>query len=630
MLLSLIRKHAQSWLIKVIIFLIAVVFVLYFGTMRDSDRNAKTAMVNGELITTQKYKKAYFDLMDAFQRQYKDLWNDDLIKALNVKNMALDNLISQILIEQEAKRLGLEVTEEEIQNAVLGYSAFQVDGQFDMGRYQDLLGYKRMTPEEFEEILRQEQLSGKFRQFLTSFSAVTDQEVQDSYTYNNEKIKISFVQFKPDDFKDSVSSEESGIKDFFEEHKEQYRVPRKIKLAYLEINPKSFEGDIEISEPKILSYYEYNADTFSEPKKVRARHILFKLDEKALEEKEKQVREKAESVLNEAQEGKDFAELAKKYSEGPTKTKGGDLGYFSSGQMVKPFEAAAFDMKPGEISELVRSQFGYHIIKVEDVKEASTKPLDEVRTQITETLVGNASADLAYEKGQTLIDQMPYDTPLAGYAEGHNLEPAHTDFLAQSDPIPVIGGDQKLIQSVFSLEKNEISALIELNGKFYIFQVEDLKESYLPEMEAATDKVMADFKDQLAAEAAKSEAKSFLAQLKEGTAWEELAKEKQLKVEETAFFTRQSPVPTIGYVPELQGAVFRLNENNRYPNTVFENNKGAFVVRWEAYEGIDEETYQREKDAQRLSLMQKKHMSLFETWLENLKENADIKIITPP
>ena len=149
-------------------------------------------------------------------------------------------------------------------------------------------------------------------------------------------------------------------------------------------------------------------------------------------------------------------------------------------------------------------------------------------------------------------------------------------------------------------------------------------------MEAATEKVQADFKDQLAAEAAKAAAESFLAQLKEGTAWEELAKEKQLTVEETDFFTRQSPVPTIGYVPELQGAVFRLNENNRYPDMAFENNKGAFVVRWEAYEGIDEKTYQKEKDAQRLSLMQKKHMSLFETWLGNLKENADIKIITPP
>jgi len=157
-----------------------------------------------------------------------------------------------------------------------------------------------------------------------------------------------------------------------------------------------------------------------------------------------------------------------------------------------------------------------------------------------------------------------------------------------------------------------------------------MKESYLPEMEAATDKVKADFKDQLAAKGAKAVAESFLAQLKTGTAWEDIAKEKQLKVEETDFFTRQNPVPTIGYVPELQEAVFRLNENNRYPDTVFENNKGSFVVRWEAYEGIDEKTYQKEKDQQRLSLMQKKHASLFETWLDNLKGNAEIKIITPP
>jgi len=281
MLLSLMRKHAQSWLIKVVIAIIAVVFVLYFGTMRQSDRNAKTAMVNGELITTQAYQSAYHDLMDTFQKQYKDLWNDDLIKALDVKNLALRNLINQILIEQEAHRLGLEVTDDEIQKAVMGYSAFQVNGRFDMDRYQDLLGYKRLTPEDFEEMLRQELLNGKLRQFLAAFSNVTDQEVRDNFTFNHEKIKISFVQFTPDKFRDDVQLNESETKDFFEKHKERYRVPRKIKIAYLEINPQSFEGAIQISDEEIISYYEYNMDTFSEPKKVKARHILFKLSETA-------------------------------------------------------------------------------------------------------------------------------------------------------------------------------------------------------------------------------------------------------------------------------------------------------------------------------------------------------------
>jgi peptidyl-prolyl cis-trans isomerase D len=287
-------------------------------------------------------------------------------------------------------------------------------------------------------------------------------------------------------------------------------------------------------------------------------------------------------------------------------------------------------MKAGDISDPVRSQFGYHIIKVEDVKEASTKPLDEVRTQITDTLTKNASADLAYEKGQTLIDQMPYDTQLAGYVEGHNLETAHTDFLSQSDPIPVVGSDKKLIQTIFSLEKNEISDLIELDGKFYIFQVEDIKESYLPEMESATTRVTADFKDTLAAKAAKAAAEDFLGQLQKGSSWEEAAKEKQLMIEETDFFTRQNTVPTIGYVQGLQEAVFKLNENDRYPDEVFENTKGSFVFRWEAYEGIDTGAYQKEKSQHRLSLMQQKHSRLFGIWLENLRENAEIEIITPP
>ncbi len=630
MLLSLIRKHAQSWLIKAIIAIIAVVFVLYFGTMRDSDRNAKTAIVNGELITTQEYRKTYYDLLDMFQQQYKDMWSDEMAKALDVKKLALNNMINKILINQEAARLGLDVTEEEIQNAVLKYAAFQVGGQFNLGQYKELLSYKRITPEQFEESLRDQLLNGKLRHFIAAFSEVTDQEVYEDYTFNNEKIRISFVQFKPDNFKASVQLNELGMKDFFEKYKENYRVPRKIKIGYLEIDPKTLEGDIKISEEDILSYYEFNADTFTEPKKVKARHILFKLPENALEEKEKEVKEKAESVLKEAREGKDFAALAKKYSEDTNAKDGGSLGYFPAGRMVKPFEDVAFGMKPGDLSDLVRTPFGYHIIKVEDVKEAKPKALDSLRDRILKTLTRNTSTDLAYEKGQMLIDQMPYDISLAEYVKGQNLEVQHSEYVAQDEGIPVIGGDKKLKQTIFALERNEISELIELRGKYYIFQVEDIKESALPEMEAVTDKVKDDYKVYLAAKDAKAAADGFLGQLKEGASWEDLVKEKQLKIESSDLLTRQGSIPKIGFEPGLQEAVFKLSEISRYPDKVFENKKGSFVVRWEAKEGIDEKKYQEEKDKQRVSLMQRKSMRFFERWLNNLNESADIEIINAP
>ncbi len=630
MLLSLIRKHAQSWLIKAIIAIIAIVFVLYFGSTRQGDRNAKTAKVNGELITTQEYKKTYYNMMEMFKNQYKGIWNDDLIKSLDVKTMALNNMIIKILINQEAERLGLAVTKKEVQNSVLKYAAFQLDGQFDMRRYQTLLDHNRMTPEKFENDLEQELLSGKLRQFLDAFITLTDNEVQDDYEYNNEKIKISFIHFKPDQFKDTIQPDEAAMNDLFEEQKEKYRIPKKIKIEYLEIDPNSFKEGIEIPDSEVKSYYEYNIDLFSKPKQVRARHILFKLDEKTPEEEAKKIRTKAESVLKEAREGKNFAELAKKYSEGPSKTKGGDLGYFSSGQMVKAFQDEAFKMKSGDISDLVRTKFGYHIIKIEDIKEAQTKVQDEARKQIVKTLTENTAMELAYEKGQILIDQMPYDTKLSEYASEHALETKFTDYLSQDDPIHVIGNKKELKQTIFTLEINEISELIELRNKYYIFQVSDIKNSYLPEIKAVADKVKKDLIGRLALREAKSAADKFLDHLKNGKAWDELAKEKELKIEKTDFFTRKGYIPKIGYEPELNDIIFKLNENKRHPDTIFENNKGSYVVRWEEDKTIDEKKFQEEKDKQRLSLMQKKRAHIFESWVENLKKDADIEIITRP
>ncbi len=630
MVLSLMRKHAQSWLIKVLIGIIAAVFIFYFGYSFRARRALKTAYVNGELITSKEYNKAHFDLMERLQREYKDLWSDDLIKTLDIKNQALDNLINQRLIGQEARRLGLNITEQEIQQAVLNYSAFQINGRFDMGRYQAMLSRNRMNPEDFEANLGQELLERKLRQFLLAFTEVTDQEVLDYYTYQNEKNNISFVHFEPDNFRESIKPDEETIKEYFEGHKERYRVPDKIKIAYLEIDPKEFEEDVQIGDDEIGSYYEYNIDKYSEPKKVKARHILFRLEEKAPEDKEKEVREKAESVLRDAREGKDFAELARKYSEGPTKSKGGDLGYFSSGQMVETFEDAAFKLNIGEISDLVRTPFGYHIIKVEDVKEAREKTLDEVRDQIIDTLIKNASVELAYEKGQKLIDQMPYDTELAQCAVGHGLETKYTDYVSQDESIPGITMNKELRETIFSLEKNETSELIELQGKYYIFQVADRKASYLPEMDAVVDNVREHVSDYLAAKEAKAAADGFLEELKKGKALEDLAKLKKLKIEKTDYFNRRGSIPKIGYDPGLMETVFRLNENKRYPNTVFENDNGSFVIRWEGYKGIDEKKYEEEKEKQRYFLMLQKHARLFESWLEYLKNNAEIKIITPP
>jgi peptidyl-prolyl cis-trans isomerase D len=630
MVLSLMRKHAKSWLIKTLIAIIAIVFVFYFGYSFTSRASAKIGYVNGEIISAAEYEKTYRNMVERLQREYKGVWNEKLIKVFDLKNRALESLITHKLISQEAKRIGLGVTEKEIQEKIMSFPAFQFQGQFDQSRYAAMLDQNRMKPEEFESTIAQELLQEKVEQFLMTFSPVTDQEVLDQYTFANRKVKVSYVEFQPDHYKSSVKPDQSGTKKYFEEHKEQYRVPEKIKIAYVVFDPEEYRKEQTISEQRLKDYYEDHINSFKEKEQVKARHILFRLAENASKEDEAKVKAKALEVLKKAKEGEDFAQLAKKYSEDPgTKKEGGDLGYFSSGQMVKPFEDAAFKLKKGEISGLVRTPFGYHIIKVEDIKEARTKSFEEVRNQIAETLIKRGAADEAHEKALTFLDQMPYQVDLKQYASGHKLTTKETDYFSQKEAIPGIGGDEKLKQTIFSLGKEETSDVMEFQDKFYIFQVRDRKASYLPSFDQVAEAVKADYVSYLAMNAAKAAAEKFLAKLKEGKEWIPLCKEFKEEPKTTGFFSRQDYVPEISQSLEAHQAAFAINQGKRYPDRVFETEKSVLVLRWEGEQGIDQKKYQEEKGNYRDMLIRTRQQVLFQEWLDYLRKNATVKITEP-
>jgi peptidyl-prolyl cis-trans isomerase D len=627
MLLSLMRKHAKSWLIKFLIAIIAIVFIFYFGWSFTSDSSAKVAEVNGEIISKLEYEKEYRDLYLNFKNQYQNVWDDNLIKVLDLKNKALERLIEKKLISQEARKIGLNITENEIQEKIAEIPAFQTNGYFDERRYRALLSSNRMKPEDFEESFSQDLLQQKLDQFLMTFSDISDQDVLDYYQYANEKVKLSFVKFSPEDFKDSIEINQAPMNKFFENNKEEYRVPAKIKLTYITIDPDTFKEQVQIQEHEIISYYEENTDMFTQEKQVKIRHILFRIPPDSSPEDELAIKEKALSVLRKAREGEDFAKLAKEYSEGPAKEKGGDLGYLTRGSMtkeVKEFEDTAFDMEKGQISDLVKTSMGYHIIKVEDIRERKTKSLDEVRDQIVNILTRNESMDLANEKALSLIDQMPYDVDLAQYAEQHHVPVASTDYFSEYEPIPIIEGNEKLLDTLFSLEKNDVSELIELNNIFYIMQVSDKKNSYLPELEEVFTQVREDYIQHMALLSAKLRAEEYLEALKGGRDWDELAKERNLKTDTTNFFTRLAFPDKIGAAPGIQEAAFKLSDNNRYPDKVFENDEGAFVIRWEEKQEIDKSKYQNDKKRYADGLMRQRQQAIFRSWVERLKKNAEI------
>jgi len=629
MFITMMRKHTKSILIKVMVGLIGVVFV-FWGIYSFRERpGSKIAYVNGDLITGLEYDAVYRDMLDALQKQYREYWSDNLIKVFQLRQRALNSLIEKRLISQEAGRLGLGVTDEEVSDAILTYPAFQVNGEFDEGRYRSLLRHNRMEPSDFESGIKLELLEEKIRQLITCFFPTTDKEVLDYYTYSKEKINVGFVSLNPEDFKEEVEVRQDEKKAYFEQNKERYRVPEKIKIAYLSMEPSDFEDKVTVTEEEISDYYELNQERFKDPEQVKARHILFKVAPNASESEEAEAKEGALAILKRARAGEDFSELAKKHSQDLSASNGGDLGYFQRGKMAKPFEDLAFGLKPGELGGPVRTKFGWHIIKVDDVKEASIKTLADVRDEIIETLKRDVGRDMARERLLSLMDQMPYDIDLTTYAAQHGLTATESDYFPKKGNVPGLGGDERFKKSIYSLEKGEVSDVIAHNDRFYLIQVVDSKDSYIPEMSEVSDQVHKDFIDHLSLAAAKKEAEGYLEELKGGADWFEVAKSKGLKTDETGFFSRGQSIPKIGQAPLLREAAFSLSSEERYPDQAFEVDKKVYIISWLDNEGIDREDFDKERESFRQALLLAKVRRISNAWLQSLRDKAEIEIVTP-
>ncbi|RPI73134.1 MAG: hypothetical protein EHM45_21185, partial [Desulfobacteraceae bacterium] len=611
--------------------IIAITFVLYFGFGRDSDpQKTKIATVNGEIISKLEFentKKMMREMLQKQYAQYKLVLTDKMLKEMNLDKMARDNLIQGKLFSQGAEELGLAVTQKEVQDFIQNYPDFQNAGIFDKNRYDILLRDKNMQPQDFEKDLSQTLLDNKTKQFLMTFAPVNKQELQDRYTFANRKVKISFIHFPAKSFEKSVNIEPKALEEYFSKNRAAYRVPDQIRVAYMIVDPEAFQDKVQIEEKTIEEYYEDNLNRFEEKKQVKVRHILFKVDLKTTQVEDDKIKEKALGVLKRAQAGEDFAKLAKEFSQDPNAAKGGLVDYFSRGQTPDKFyEQEAFKLKKGEISKNpTRTQAGYYILKMEDIKEAKVKTLAEVRPVIVQKLLANAKSEYAYDKALDLMDKLPYDVELKVYAGQNNMPVKESGYFSQNENIPELAVAPKDKEALFELNKGERSELVEIQNKYYIFQISDRKPSYLPELKEVQEPVRKAFAESLAKAEAKKEAEKYLAQLNKGAAWEGFIKDNRFTHATTNFFKQGESLPELDNVPELKEAAFELSPAKKYPEKVFENETGAFLIKWEAGEAIDPAKYAEEMGRYQANLQNEKHQNLVKSWVDFLRAEARIE-----
>jgi peptidyl-prolyl cis-trans isomerase D len=376
----------------------------------------------------------------------------------------LNELVFQKELALEATQLGITVTDQERAERIrqIMPTAF-VGGTFvGNDQYAALVeATSGMGVAEFEDLIGQGLLEEKFRELVTDGMAVTPAEVEQEFRRRNDKIKISYVVIKPADLQSKIEASDADLSAYFEKNKAKYNVPERRVVQYAFLDLEQLRSHVNIPQDQVRAYYEQHIDRYKLPDRAHVAHILFKTVGKTDAEAE-EVRKKAEDVLKKAKSGANFGDLAKQYSEDTSKDKGGDLDWIVRGQTVPEFEQAAFSLPIGSVSDLVKTQYGFHIIKVIDRQMARTQTLDEVYPQI----LGALQEDQAQRAAQDTSDQIAAEIRRAGrvsiddLAKKYNLKFGQTMPLEVNQPILEVGNSAELTETIFRLRPGDDSAPI--------------------------------------------------------------------------------------------------------------------------------------------------------------------------
>lgn len=628
-MLRILREHASSWMLKGILILVAVTFISWGGYSFFREKKVTYAAKVGDVtIEWREYNDAFQNTIKQYREAMGPSFTEKMIEELRIKDQILDNLISKILILEEAKRLELSIPDEELREAIESVPAFQVNGRFDKRNYERFLRLNRMTPEEFEQSQRDSLLLSKVVGLIKmNGGKVSDEEVLDTYVFENERINLTFLKIIPDTFKRQIQPNEIEIKDYFQKHQEEFRTPTFLQVQYLLFKPSDFESKVQVSPDEAKRYYDSRKETFKIPKQVKVRDIVLKAGPQDTPDQLEAKKKKAEEILQKAKKTKDFGSLAKQFSEADNASKGGDLGWIQKGAMGEQIESILLSMKPGDLSGVLAGKDGFHIFKVEEVKEERQKPFEEVKDQILQTLRKEKAKAEVSRKADDAFYSLFRSRDLEGYSKEKDVPIKTTGLFKEGDEVPDIGRNPSFYSSASSLKQGEISPVVSIPPNFYLLKLVNRKDSRIPSLDEVKEEVTRKVIGTKAEEKARQAAEDLLKQIQAGKNIKEVAKEKGYPLEETAFFTRTAGVvPRIGPAREFMGTLASLTEKSPIPKEVMQTKDGYFVVKLSGYEPADQTKFQSVKKNLEKRLSYQKQEETFRNWLTQLRSKAKIDI----
>jgi peptidyl-prolyl cis-trans isomerase D len=553
------RQNLLKWVLGIVV--VAFIFIYVPAFLKPNAAGATPddalATVDGRPVLIRTYQRLYNQQVQSLRNAYGDQFNDQMIQQFGLGQRILQQLLDDEAVQAEARRLGLHVSDQEVQQRIMSIPAFQVNGQFmGMARYEQFLRMQRppIQPSDFEADVRRQLISEKLQTLVTGWVQVEDADVLKEFNRRNEKVKLELSVFTANQFRNSIQPTDAELKTQFSADPEKYRIPEKRRVKYLALDGNALKARMTATPEEIAQAYQENKAMFSTPEQVRASHILFKTEGKD----KAAVRKQAEAVLAKVKAGGDFAALAKQYSDDTSKDNGGDLDYFGHGKMVKPFDDAAWALEVGQTSGLVESEFGFHIIKLTDKKPAMNRTLDQVRPQLEDQIKSQKAQVEARKKADELTGQIKTPADLDKVASAQGLVVSDSGLFARDEPMAGLGFAPAVAAKAFELQPNQVSDRLETQQGFAWITVVEVKPSALPTLDQVKDKVRDDVVRLKAVDVAKAKAAT-MAQAAKGN-FAAAAKAAGVDVKTTELIARGTALPEIGVNQQVEDVVFKLKQ----------------------------------------------------------------------
>jgi len=628
-MLKLLRKYSRSWFIALAIGAIVVVFIFWGVGGLQSPRFQEVASVNGAPILMTAYKKQYDDLVKQYQEFSKGELTPEAIKAMHLKEQALNRLIDEALLLQGAERLGIRVSNPELQAQIQSYPFFQEGGRFNERRYQQILAHSHLSPADFEAQERHRLLMQKIIQTITSFAKVGNAELQEFFRIARETVEVRYVAVPVARYLAAQHPAEAEISKYYQEHQSQFQIPARARVKYLLFSLKDFQEKARPTPAAVTDYLKEHAEEFTRPRVIQVRQLLLKAPPKAAPAERRRLENQAQALLRQARMGVDFAPLAQKYSQDEkTRAKGGDLGKVKRGQHPPEWDKVAFSLQKGEVG-LATTPQGFHLLKLEEVKETDRLPEAEARSLASQRLLAEKTRRLAQEAAQRARGELK-NSPLAEVAKKYGVSVKETPLLTLAEPVPELGAQPNFSQEALTLKPQEISKVVDLTPGFAILQGQEHQDAQIPPLENCKGQVRQEVVRQQAGNQAAQEAAKLLERLGKGEPLAQVAAQAGLPLQDSGPFTRFQGFLQQPQAELLTSAAFQLSSRDPYPPRPLVFQDKYYILAFKARRAPSPGDFQKERDKLQAEFLEHKRSVIFGAWLNGERQRAKIKIYEMP